>query len=164
MGSIKIMLSPKCRQIDDIDMKILEELTKNSKISTRELSKIIGLSPPAVSARIAKLEKSKVINRYTIEINPENLGYEVLIEFGYNTTHEKIEEIIEKLRNCKEILSICLVTGDHTITGRGAFRNLKEFQEFMEKKIFPLGLDKSDTSIVLKRYQSSKVKYRFSLF
>jgi len=150
--------------IDDIDMKILQELTKNSKISARELSKIIELSPPAISARIAKLEKNKVIERYTIEINPEKLDYGVLVEFGFDVSHERIEEIAEKINNYSEIQNLYLVTGDHDLTGRGVFKNVEDLQRFMNEKIFPLGVNRSDTSIVLKRYRPTMLKYRFTLF
>jgi len=150
--------------IDDTDMKILQELTKNSKISARELSKIIELSPPAISARIAKLEKNKVIERYTIEINPEKLGYGVLVEFGFDVPHERIEEIAEKIKDYSEIQNLYLVTGSHDLTGRGVFKNVEDLQEFMSEKIFPLGVTKSDTSIVLKRYRPTMLKYKFTLF
>jgi len=158
------MISSKSSKIDEIDKKILEELTKDCRKSTRELSKIIGVSPPTISARISKLEEYKIIERYTIEVNPENVGYDVLVEFGFDAPHDRIEEIVEAIRNYEEVHNLYLVTGDHDLTCRGIFEDLKELERFMSEKIFPLGISRSDTSIVLKRYKINGLRYRLSLF
>jgi len=158
------MVSSKSSKIDEMDKKILRELTKDSRKSTRELSKIIGVSPPTISARISKLEEYKIIERYTIEVNPENVGYDVLVEFGFNAPQDKIEEIAEAIRNYEEVHNLYLVTGDHDLTCRGIFKDLKELEKFMSEKIFPLGISRSDTSIVLRRYDLNGLRYKLALF
>jgi Lrp/AsnC family transcriptional regulator, leucine-responsive regulatory protein len=60
--------------IDDIDVKILEALQENARISIRELAKKINLSPPSVAERVRKMEDSGVIEGYTIRINHKELG------------------------------------------------------------------------------------------
>ncbi|MBU6997723.1 MAG: Lrp/AsnC family transcriptional regulator [Theionarchaea archaeon] len=153
------------QEIDEVDRKILEELTKDSRKSSRELSELIGVSPPTISARVKRLVEQGTIARYTIEVNPENIGYEALVEFGINaSSHDKIEKIAEAIIEYEEIHNLYLVTGDHDLTCRGVFRNLKELERFMREKIFPLGISRSDTSIVLKRYKPSNFRYRFTLF
>ncbi|KYK35049.1 MAG: Lrp/AsnC family transcriptional regulator [Theionarchaea archaeon] len=159
------MKASRSQEIDEIDKKILEELTKDSRKSSRELSEIIGVSPPTISARVKKLMKQGTIERYTIEINPENMGYEALVEFGFNAaSHDKIEEIAETIKDYEEIHNLYLVTGDHDLTCRGVFRNIKELERFLSEKIFPLGISRSDTSIVLRRYKPKRSRYRFTLF
>tara|TARA_Y100000385_G_scaffold188300_1_gene194673 strand:+ start:109 stop:279 length:171 start_codon:yes stop_codon:yes gene_type:complete len=51
-------------KLDVIDLKILEALQKNSKITNIELSKVIGLSAAPTLGRVQKLEKSQVISSY----------------------------------------------------------------------------------------------------
>ncbi|SOC43785.1 Lrp/AsnC family transcriptional regulator [Ureibacillus acetophenoni] len=63
--------------LDHTDMKIIEELSKNSRITMKELGKIVHLTGPATSARVAKLEESGVIEGYTINVNQEKLGYHI---------------------------------------------------------------------------------------
>jgi Lrp/AsnC family leucine-responsive transcriptional regulator len=61
-------------KLDEIDVMILSQLQKDSRLSIRELSKRINLSPPSVTERVRKLEDSGVIEKYTIKINKKKLG------------------------------------------------------------------------------------------
>ena len=51
------------RIIDDDDKKILRMLSENPQLSQAELSKRLGISQPAVSARMRKLEESGILAR-----------------------------------------------------------------------------------------------------
>lgn len=61
-------------KIDDIDLNILDELQKNSRLSIRELSKKVNLSPPSVTERIRRMEDNGIIEGYSIKINKSKLG------------------------------------------------------------------------------------------
>lgn len=60
--------------LDSTDMRILEELSKNSRITMKELGEKIHLTGPAAAARVAKLEDTGVIEGYTIKVNQAKLG------------------------------------------------------------------------------------------
>lgn len=59
---------------DDTDKRILDELSKNSRITIKELGEKIHLTGPATSARVEKLEDSGVIEGYTVKVNQVKLG------------------------------------------------------------------------------------------
>lgn len=61
--------------LDNTDMEILDELSKNGRIKMKELGEIIHLTGPATSARVAKLEDIGIIEGYTIKVNQVKLGY-----------------------------------------------------------------------------------------
>ncbi|WP_339191070.1 Lrp/AsnC family transcriptional regulator [Bacillus sp. FSL K6-1003] len=60
--------------LDHTDIKILEELSKNSRITMKELGEKIHLTGQAAASRVAKLEDTGVIKGYTIKVNQANLG------------------------------------------------------------------------------------------
>jgi Lrp/AsnC family transcriptional regulator, leucine-responsive regulatory protein len=60
--------------LDNTDMRILDELSKNSRITMKELGEKVHLTGPSTSARVAKLEDSGVIEGYTIKVNRVKLG------------------------------------------------------------------------------------------
>jgi len=60
--------------LDQTDLKILSELSKNSRITMKELSERIHLSSPATSARVEKLETAGIIEGYTIKVNQLKMG------------------------------------------------------------------------------------------
>lgn len=63
--------------LDDIDLKILDMLSKDGRISHTTLGKAIGLTAPSVYARIQRLERDGIIQGYTTLLNPEKMGFEV---------------------------------------------------------------------------------------
>ncbi|HZH60342.1 MAG TPA: Lrp/AsnC family transcriptional regulator [Metabacillus sp.] len=61
--------------LDNTDLLIIDELSKNSRITMKELGKKIHLTGPATSARVAKLEDNGIIEGYTIKVNHLKLGF-----------------------------------------------------------------------------------------
>lgn len=64
-------------KVDEIDVRILHELQADSRISIRELSKRINLSPPSVTERVRRLEDNNIIEGYTIRLNKKKLGFAI---------------------------------------------------------------------------------------
>ena len=64
-------------KIDEIDARILRELQTDCRISIRELSKRVNLSPPSVAERVRRLEDHNIIEGYTIRLNKKELGFTV---------------------------------------------------------------------------------------
>lgn len=64
-------------KIDEIDVRILRELQADSRISIRELSKRVNLSPPSVTERVKRLEEHRIIEGYTIRLNKKELGFAI---------------------------------------------------------------------------------------
>ncbi|UJW59483.1 Lrp/AsnC family transcriptional regulator [Bacillus sp. A116_S68] len=61
--------------LDNTDLLILDELSKNSRITMKELGEKVHLTGPATSARVEKLEDSGIIEGYTIKVNQVKLGF-----------------------------------------------------------------------------------------
>ncbi|KMY32294.1 transcriptional regulator [Lysinibacillus xylanilyticus] len=63
--------------LDSTDLRILDELSKNSRITMKELGEKVHLTGQAASARVSRLEDNGVIESYTIDVNPIKLGSNV---------------------------------------------------------------------------------------
>lgn len=61
-------------KLDQIDLNIIEELKKDSRLSMRELGRKIKLSPPSVTERVRQLESFGIIKQYTLEVDQKKLG------------------------------------------------------------------------------------------
>ena len=59
--------------IDTIDQRILDELQSEGRVSYRDLGERVGLSAPAVTERVRRLERQGVITGYTATIDPAAL-------------------------------------------------------------------------------------------
>ena len=62
---------------DAIDRKIIRLLQRDARMPIKEIANQVFLSPPAVSARMERLEKAGVIVGYHAEINPQMFGYSI---------------------------------------------------------------------------------------
>ncbi|QFU81374.1 winged helix-turn-helix transcriptional regulator [Natronorubrum aibiense] len=65
------------RDLDDTDLEILELLLENSRRPYKEIADHVGLTPPAVSDRISRLEAQGIIQGFTIDVDRERLRGDV---------------------------------------------------------------------------------------
>ncbi|MFP7233218.1 Lrp/AsnC family transcriptional regulator [Bacillus subtilis] len=77
--------------LDHTDMQILEELSKNSRITMKELGEKVHLTGQAAASRVAKLEDNGVIEGYTIKVNQVKLGCYIhaLLNIYTKSTHHQ---------------------------------------------------------------------------
>lgn len=101
--------------IDDIDMKIVEELAKNARIRFKDLAKKIGLSDVATMKRVRSLEKSGVLIKYTTIFNPASIGYSTISYTGINVKPERLIDVINKLKEKSCVKYLAVTSGDHDI-------------------------------------------------
>ncbi|MBC5638161.1 Lrp/AsnC family transcriptional regulator [Ornithinibacillus sp. BX22] len=89
-------------KIDDIDLKIIDELHKNSRLSMSELGRRVNLSSPSVTERVRQMESFGIIKKYTVEVDYEKLGLPIqcIIEATVkNGDYQSFKRFIEKLPN-----------------------------------------------------------------
>ncbi|WP_114379735.1 Lrp/AsnC family transcriptional regulator [Paenibacillus prosopidis] len=99
--------------LDQTDMRILEELSKNSRITMKELGEKVHLTGQAAATRVAKLEDNGVIEGYTIKVNQAKLGFFIhaLINiYTKSTYHQPYLSFIKTQE--KYILNNYKISGD----------------------------------------------------
>ena len=82
----------KLNKTDNLDVKILSSLLNNCRESDRQIGQKIGLSGVAVKSRIDKMLKTKLIEKFTLKIEPHLLGYNVIYLV---TTGQDVNEIVK---------------------------------------------------------------------
>ena len=136
---------------DNIDLKILSELSNDSSISVPHLSKKINVNSSVVYSRIKRLVKRKLIERFTIEINNKELGYAVKSLTGINMDSKKRDNIIEELFKINEVREISEVTGRFDILVTMYARNLENMHQLVSEQIGKIqGIVGSESFIEMK--------------
>ena len=136
---------------DNIDLKILSELSNNSSISVPLLSKKINVNSSVVYSRIKRLVKRKLIERFTIEINNKELGYAVKSLTGINMDSKKRDNIIEELFKINEVREISEVTGRFDILVTMYSKNLEDMHQLVSEQIGKIqGIVSSESFIEMK--------------
>jgi Lrp/AsnC family transcriptional regulator for asnA, asnC and gidA len=133
------------------NLDILNILKENARISFSEIAKKFEVSDTAIRKRIRKLEKNGVIKKYTIEINPKKIGFEIDAFIGIDTKPEQYIQIIEKLKKMKEVINLYSSSGDHMILAECWFKNSSELTKFVERLNTIIGITKICPAIVLEK-------------
>ena len=84
--------------LDDIDHRILRELTRDARMSNLHLAERIGLSPSACLRRVQELERTGVIKGYRAVLDPEAMGrgFVAYVTVGLNTHTKAAQEAFER--------------------------------------------------------------------
>ena len=73
--------------LDDIDWDLIDILQADGRLGYRELGRRVGLSAPAVAARVRKLEQAGIIAGYRAVVDPERLGLRA-VSYTHLRAHE----------------------------------------------------------------------------
>lgn len=125
--------------LDDRDMKIIEILRQDARISFTEIAKRLGVSEATVRKRVAALESAGVIEKYSVNVNPVKMGYSTVALVGINTSPDMFLSVAEKLTELEEVRFVATSTGDHMIMVEVWARDGKELSSLLSKKIGKLG-------------------------
>ena len=138
-------------KVDDLDLTILSELSADASISVPKLSEKIKVNPSVVYSRIKRLVKKKLIQRFTIVVNDQELGYQVKALAGINMDSKKRDAIIEELFKIKGIREIAEVTGRFDILVTLYAHSLDEMHQIVSDKIGKIdGIISSESFIEMK--------------
>lgn len=137
-------------KIDEIDMKIIGILEKNSRVSNTKISKILGLSEAAIRKRIEKLKKMNIIKKFSIIVDYSLLGYKIVI-IGVDVEKNKILDVIKNIPNIENIKALYTAIGDHDLLIEFVYKDKKEIDNFIDllKKID--GIEKVCPAIIVDR-------------
>lgn len=125
-------------KIDKVDVKILNILQENSKITNLELSKKIGLSPAPTLERVKKLEQSGVIESYHAVVNPQKVNLTVSTFVLVNVKWSKENALLsfmEKVKKIDEIIECFVITGDADILMRVVCTDMQSYESLLFKKL-----------------------------
>ncbi len=148
--------------LDDTDKAILTELQADSSISNVELARRISLSPPAVHARIKRLEELGYVRQYAAILDREKVGYDILclITVTLEAHHmQNINLFRDAVVQMPEVLECYFITGEYDYLIKVAVHSRKELERFLMENLTPIpGIARISTSIVL-----TEIKYTTSL-
>jgi len=139
-------------RLDELDMKLLYELTKDGSISVPNLSKKLGINASVLYSRIKRLMKKKLIKRFTIEIDETLLGISVKATVGINRDPKLKESIHKHLMETPEVVSISEITGRFDIMVRVYADNLEALHSVVIEKIGKIdGIQNTETFVELQK-------------
>ena len=100
-------------RLDDVDRTLTTALRSHGRASYAELSRLVGLSAPAVQDRVRRLEATGVITGYHAAVRPAAVGLGVTALVGIlQSDRSEQADLVERLREVPEIEDCWLVAGE----------------------------------------------------
>jgi Lrp/AsnC family leucine-responsive transcriptional regulator len=140
-------------EIDAVDARILAALVDDARASVAVLARLVGLSAPTVSERIARLEDAGVIEGYTLTISPKALGLPIAAWLRIRPIPGQLQKVAEILRELPEIVECDRITGEDCFIARAHVASIGALEKLIDQ-VIPFAT--TNTSII----QSSPIKRR----
>lgn len=134
--------------LDDLDCRIVEVLSRDARISLKELAQIIGLSSPSTSERVRRLEERGIIRSFTVELSYEALGYTLQAIVRIRPLPGKLHVVQQLIMEIPEVVECDKVTGDDCYIARLHVRSIGQLDEILDQIA-----DKAETSTSIVKSQ-----------
>lgn len=118
--------------MDVTDYRIIEILQDDGRISMKDLGKMVGLTSPAVSERVKRLEETGVIEGYKAMINPFKLNINVKAFIDVAMAAEKYKRFLDYATENNHIIECHHVTGGDCVTLKVIARNMEELEKLID--------------------------------
>jgi len=144
--------------LDEIDIRILRELSRDGRISASDLSQRVGLSATPVIRRLRRLEQSGTITGYAALIDEVALGYAMSV-FVSVKLDRQVDQALSQFESAiltfPEVVDCWLMTGNRDYLLRLAVTGLKEFEALMIERLVKIdGVASIESSIPIRRVKS----------
>jgi Lrp/AsnC family transcriptional regulator, leucine-responsive regulatory protein len=119
--------------LDEIDRRLLEELSADGRLTMAELGRRVSLSPPAVAERVQRLERSGVITGYAAVIDPKAIGYPLAAVVRVRPASRQLHRIPEVARATPEVVECYRITGEDCFFLKLHLRSIDDLEEILDR-------------------------------
>ncbi|HEX5597009.1 MAG TPA: Lrp/AsnC family transcriptional regulator [Micromonosporaceae bacterium] len=136
--------------MDATDLRLVELLRNNARLSYAELARQIGLSAPAVHERVGKLESSGLIRGYRADVEPEAIGLGVTAFIGIvENSGADTDDVLTGFRNMPEIESCYFMAGVESFLLVARVATIAELESLIVRLNRTPGVASTRTAIAL---------------
>jgi Lrp/AsnC family transcriptional regulator, leucine-responsive regulatory protein len=138
-------------EVDDLDIALLRELAVDARQSQRALARAVGMSPPAIADRLARLERAGAIRGYRVDIDWAALGVPVVVYLAVTAgPGTDLSQIISAIRELPETQDMSVVTGSLDLLVRLRVRGQVHLRNLLLNTIFQIpGVQRTETFLSL---------------
>lgn len=121
--------------VDLLNWKILKCLQLNARQSNAEIGRTVGISSPAVSERIKKMEDAGIIQGYNTSVSPFEVGYQLKAIITLRAFMGMLKPFLEKVKTYPEVINCYRITGNENFVMEVVLKNQKHLETFIDQLI-----------------------------
>ena len=136
------------KEFDELDRRIIEQLSISSEGSFRQIAKGLGVHPTTLIQRVKNLEKKGVITGTRAKIDYMKLGFEYtgIIQVYVEGS---IDDINDRITELPQVMAVFYVTGECDIVAWIACKDREEFSGTVKAIMAIDGVKKTNTSVIM---------------
>ncbi len=116
--------------LDQLDMALIGMLQRDSRQTAADLAARLSTSKPTILRRMKRLHDEGVIRLVTM-VDPQALGYRLVVSTGLKVTPDRIREVAEAVGNHRNVHSVALCTGRYDVLAWMIFRERREMMDVL---------------------------------
>ena len=121
--------------IDSLNWNILNLLQQNARISNAAIGRKVGISSPAVSERIKKMEDASLILGYKTLVSPFKADYQLKAIITLRAFMGKLKPFLTKVKTYDQVINCYRITGNENIVMEVVLKNQKQLEGFIDELI-----------------------------
>lgn len=136
-------------ELDDVDVRILIELQKDSRRSYRDIARAIGVATGTVYNRIKSLTEAGVITGYASVIDASKVGYELTALILLQVAGKHLMDTEREIAKFGNVFCVYDITGEFDAAILAKFRSREEMNRFIKRLVAMPHVKRTVTSFVL---------------
>jgi Lrp/AsnC family leucine-responsive transcriptional regulator len=132
--------------LDQVNRRLLAELHADPRMSMSALGRTVGMSAPAVTERVQRMERGGIISGYRMDVNPAALGLPVLAFARIRPSAGQLPRIAELAASLPQVTECHRITGEDCFLVKVHAAGVAQLEEVLDKFLL---YGQTTTSIVV---------------
>jgi Lrp/AsnC family transcriptional regulator, leucine-responsive regulatory protein len=98
--------------LDAVNIQLLDELRQEPRLTMSELGRRVGMSAPAVTERVRRMEEANIILGYRLDINPVPLGLPISAFIRIRPNPGQLPKVAQVAQEILEVVECHRITGE----------------------------------------------------
>ena len=121
------------KEIENVDLEILQKLSEDGRKSFRKVAKELDKSPITITKHIDDLKEKGVIKGFSVNIDFEKLGYDIIALIEITISKGKMLEVEKDIAHHPNIYGVYDVTGEYDAIILARFKTRNELSSLVKK-------------------------------
>ncbi|WP_213878582.1 Lrp/AsnC family transcriptional regulator [Pseudomonas sp. dw_358] len=139
--------------LDAIDRQLIGALQLNARESVAMLARQLGIARTTVTARLARLEKARIITGYGVRLSQRIVDGGLQAYVGITVQPRSGKEVVRRLSAMAQVQQLCAVSGEFDYVAWLRCESPEQLDQLLDQIGNVEGVEKTTTSIIL----SSKI-------
>lgn len=136
-------------KLDDVDLRIINLLQEDSRLSYNKIARKLGISVGTAYNRIKSLEERGVVKGYTVLVDIAKVGYNLTALILIQAEGKHLLDVENEIAKMNNVISVYDITGDFDIAVIARFKDRDSLNQFIKSLLSLPYVKRTVTNVVL---------------